>query len=1005
MVSNHGAAARVLCLVCALHLYAASAEPLPPLTTQDVIGQFSWQNPASLGQVWRFNRDPQTCKSVLQQAKRYQTSANDLLDLLRQEEAVDINKRSAQWVVPIELAIIDSMALDDRHAEAEFFVQQRLAKTIVVTAPNSADYWTPKTEKQRRQALLEKLAELTTSQYPAKAEQLYLQSLAEKSEDYRKLFQSQVHGVAQDSSLWQFYARDFARQVAADKATTLAPFYRRVGRYQESLQLYQAALTQFQIGRNQLSPEEQRRNGLYEREIKSLQIEVSLTQAEIARSEGRHGAAEALYRQCCAISAKEQAVKFDAALNPLRVEGLTRFARMILAQGRRAEAGVLASRLRLDLSQDIEHEFACMALPPDSNRGEHESFTADPLTQLISLTQTGQLLARGTELGELLSHSGLLDDAQQVLQTTLGLQQTIFGASHPSALQTLQTLARVEQGRGNRTRSNALWSAWLTQSNAFLTDRLWNVGEDARRSFLQHDRKGVAHFLTNLRANGQANAAEQALALSLSRKGLLTRIAGDINRITRGQKDPSTQPLVAALIQQRHALALLSLRGGANDAALAHAREQLQQLETELTRKARPGKSSGSLPTTTQILDRLGPGEALVDFLVYHETLNETGGDAAQKTKEQMIAIVARKPGGITLVRWNDLEPLRAAVLKHRRAILAQTIMQDSSEAEQQVAKTSQALYQILWAPLTAALGNATFVYVVPDGILNLAPFAALKTPQGAYLVERLQLAKLGSARDLLDTASGSRQKHSTVLGAPDYGLPANAPPRLRGVSPTRSRTVAHKLSEMLFAPLPGALEEAKEVASILSASYDNKLLTGSQATKSALLKEKSPAVLHLATHGFFLDDTPPASDGGDPLQALARSGLALTNANLTLQKDRSNTADDGILTALEATAIDLSATELVVLSACDSGLGQISTGEGLYGLARAFQEAGARDVLATLWPIADQVTRLFMQDFYRRLAHGEQPRQALRATQLAFIKSAKWQAPIYWAPFVLTGK
>jgi len=163
--------------------------------------------------------------------------------------------------------------------------------------------------------------------------------------------------------------------------------------------------------------------------------------------------------------------------------------------------------------------------------------------------------------------------------------------------------------------------------------------------------------------------------------------------------------------------------------------------------------------------------------------------------------------------------------------------------------------------------------------------------------------------------------------------------------------------------------------------------------------------VLHLATHGFYLDEPEQESVSGDPLQALARSGLALANANLGAQGSRTAEGDDGILTALEAVSLDLSGTRLVTLSACETAVGLVEPGEGVHGLARAFHEAGAQAVIATLWPIADDATSAFMQRFYRRLVAGESPQAALQRTQVEFLREGTWRDPLYWAPFVMIGR
>jgi hypothetical protein len=176
--------------------------------------------------------------------------------------------------------------------------------------------------------------------------------------------------------------------------------------------------------------------------------------------------------------------------------------------------------------------------------------------------------------------------------------------------------------------------------------------------------------------------------------------------------------------------------------------------------------------------------------------------------------------------------------------------------------------------------------------------------------------------------------------------------------------------------------------------------------------------LLHIATHGFFLADQqqpPPLTRGGSlppsgasstlfPPPAmgenpLLRSGLALAGAN---QRDEG--AEDGFLTALEMAGLDLSGTQLVVLSACDTGLGTVSNGEGVYGLRRAVVMAGAEAQLTSLWKVSDEVTRKLMESYYRRLIAGEGRAQALRAVQLEMLADTWLRYPYYWASFVPIG-
>jgi CHAT domain-containing protein len=192
-------------------------------------------------------------------------------------------------------------------------------------------------------------------------------------------------------------------------------------------------------------------------------------------------------------------------------------------------------------------------------------------------------------------------------------------------------------------------------------------------------------------------------------------------------------------------------------------------------------------------------------------------------------------------------------------------------------------------------------------------------------------------------------------------------------------------------------------------------VLTGPRATKAALKHLDAPSILHIATHGFFLREagqeaTQAPNAAGNGTRAvdahlaiqnpLLRSGLALSGANLNR-----GAVDDGILTALEASNLNLWGTKLVTLSACDTGVGEVRNGEGVYGLRRAFFLAGAQTLVMSLWPVSDAVTREMMTAYYAGLKLGRGRGEALRQAQLAMLTRKNRRHPFYWASFIQAGE
>jgi CHAT domain-containing protein len=227
--------------------------------------------------------------------------------------------------------------------------------------------------------------------------------------------------------------------------------------------------------------------------------------------------------------------------------------------------------------------------------------------------------------------------------------------------------------------------------------------------------------------------------------------------------------------------------------------------------------------------------------------------------------------------------------------------------------------------------------------------------------------------------------------------------------------------SQHHFGRLPGTREEGERIAGLLQ----KQPWLGAAALEGRLKQEcRSPYLLHLATHGFFLPDqqhdlnrlsrglelvaweASPASSrlsGPGMENPLLRSGLALAGANTWLQNGAlPPEAEDGLLTAEDVSGLDLLSTELVVLSACESGLGAVQVGEGVFGLRRAFVLAGAKTLIMSLWKVPDRQTQELMEEFYRRILAGQSRADALREAQLA-LKS-RYPDPFYWGAFICQG-
>lgn len=376
-------------------------------------------------------------------------------------------------------------------------------------------------------------------------------------------------------------------------------------------------------------------------------------------------------------------------------------------------------------------------------------------------------------------------------------------------------------------------------------------------------------------------------------------------------------------------------------------------------------------------------------------------------------------PGGTAA--WKDLGPAEETdrLVNSWRTELAASFEQKADEASSTaataaLARAGEALRQAIWDPVARHLAGATLILIVPDGALHQVDFAALAVAGGRFLVEEVPpMQLLSAARDLLerrsdpDGAARPRSHGVLALGSPDFNARVSGTTAgtdglgvLRGGAESCAA-----LRDVDWAPLPEAIREVEAITSIMKDREPVTALTGAQATVEALLRQASGRrILHIATHGFFL-----GSCGEAAANPLLLSGLVLAGANATEEGEGSRVRGEGILTAEGIAAADLRSVDLAVLSACDTGRGEVAVGEGVFGLRRALEIAGVRTVVMSLWPVPDRQARRWMVDFYRaHVIDGATPSDAARRASLTLLEDLRARSlpthPYMWTGFVVAG-
>ncbi len=627
-------------------------------------------------------------------------------------------------------------------------------------------------------------------------------------------------------------------------------------------------------------------------------------------------------------------------------------------------------------------------------------------------------------LAKVYSVRGNFDKAEPLYQRALKIREDSLGHDHPGVSELLTNMAAcyAASGDGERAITTQAHANAIIERNIAL-----NLVAGSERQKLAYlttlsemtDRTLSLHLRT---APDSREARELAVTTIFQRKGRVQDAMSDDLSGLRRRFNAQDRKLLDSLNGTTGKLARLVLNGPGRMSLAEHQQqiealeEQKEQIENEISRRS-AGFYTRAEPVTLGAVQAAIPAPAaLIEISTYRPFDPKARGDNRKAYGEpRYAAYVLRHEGEVT---WKDLggaKPIDEAIDAFREAL------RDPKRSN--VKQRARAVDEKVMQPLAALVGDATQLLISPDGALNLIPFEALVDEQNHYLVERFSCTYLTSARDLLRLQVARASKSPPLVVAdPLFGEPeltvvaqANTPKRgpanrkQPGGNRRQSVTTGSDLSNVYFARLSGTAQEAQSIKSLFA---EANVLTGTQATESSLKQVSAPRIMHIATHGFFLTNTPPppSSASGEKTRAISgnlkvenpllRAGLALAGANLHKRGD-----DDGILTALEASGMNLWGTKLVTLSACDTGVGEVRNGEGVYGLRRAFMLAGTETLVMSLWPVSDYVTRELMTAYYKGLKQGLGRGESLRQVQLAMLKRKGREHPFYWASFIQSGE
>jgi CHAT domain-containing protein len=609
---------------------------------------------------------------------------------------------------------------------------------------------------------------------------------------------------------------------------------------------------------------------------------------------------------------------------------------------------------------------------------------------------------------------------------------------HRERIESLRTLARLRLLRGEQQAAITIADAAQRALADDLRYTLSRLAEHRQMAYVHDTFVSVFHEAISLVAgHDDDTTAEVSAGWVLNGKGIVSQVLGERAVHLRLSDVPEVVRIRTELQEVRGQLARASIAVAGEDVFPQLEKERTDRVAAlaakEHSLADQLAAFAGGAPhrgwvELANVRKELPPEAVLIEYVLHAPF--DFNARSWKPTEYFAWLIPAEGKGVVRVVPLGPADRINATIEKLQAVIHASRddIDYEEVKAEAAIRRQLRAVADMVLVPLESAIADSKRWLISADGPLWLVPWGALQLKGGEYAIEHHQISHVVSGRDVVTNAhvAAIRAKvaqqyraHLVVNGTKAYFKERRTPsalglviadPNFDLAAPTDSPRSLLLPTTDRGAPLgpwgrlPGTATEAKAAVPLLREFLhaDPVVRTGAEATLAEVLGAVAPKVLVLSTHGFFLSTESPG-EGNAPtaVNPLLLSGLVLAGANANRAK--------GLLTALDVVDLDLSGTELVVLSACDSGIGVVQAGDGVIGLRHAFRIAGAETVIATLWKVPDHESAELMTLFWEQLKDGENASDALRTAQLQIIETrraaGKTAHPYYWAAFNSTGQ
>lgn len=575
--------------------------------------------------------------------------------------------------------------------------------------------------------------------------------------------------------------------------------------------------------------------------------------------------------------------------------------------------------------------------------------------------------------------SGNLEDADAILeQVNLAYQQN-FSELHPDYLSSLEDMAVVSWRMENLEEARSRFTEVLNANLSLVEQYFGAMSEYEKGQYWAKVRPSILKFYAYAVENGSKDPSllTEMYNIHLKTKGILLSASTKVREEILSSDNKALKEKYKEWVETKENLLLYySYSKSQLDELkidLPTTEAKANRLEKELNSMSAVFAQSNKLPATTlaEVKTKLGSNDAAIEIIGYPVFDNSFTN---QKNYAFLIAdLNAVHPDLVLIENGQDLDT------KYAKAYLNMVKLKAADKIT----------YDKFWKPVDSKLTGKSDIHLSLDGVYFQVNIGALQRPDGSFVSDAFNLHLYSSTRDIVNSKStGFASKKANFFGYPDFG------------------------SNGLITDLPGTKAELEAVSQITQAKgFSTSVHMQKEATEANFKTIKSPSLLHIATHGFFLPESKASGErvfGVEVSEAkdnpLLRAGLMLANAEQAMEQSTQgtevNTTNNGILTAYEVITLDLKNTDLVVLSACETGLGEIKSGEGVYGLQRAFQVAGAESVIMSLWKVSDDATMQLMTNFYKNWMGGQKKEEAFFAAQKSLRQN--YPEPYFWGAFVM---